>query len=201
MATQDLTPQSDLLNSASAQGQAIRIYHRHLEHRWVWVVLSLLGVTALLFFGAISILDGLPPDLLTVVIVLGLTIPAMYLLLRKVVITIDPPHSRITRDKRLFWYHRKSTWAIDTFSVIKLTTTISDGSTSYDVTLFGPESAAVNLMKQDIFAKDILTVLHTLNEAQATASAIDLSTFLNLPAVRREVMNLRVQSEAPLQTP
>ncbi len=184
MATQDLTPQSDLLNSARSQRQAIRIYHRHLEHRWVWVVLSLLGVTALLFFGAISILDGLPPDLLTVVIVLGLTIPAMYLLLRKVVITIDPPHSRITRDKRLFWYHKKSTWAIDTFSVIKLTTTISDGSTSYDVTLLGPESAAVSLMKQDIFAKDILTVLLTSNEAQATATAIDLSRFLNLPVER-----------------
>lgn len=184
MATQDLTPESDLLKSASAQGQAIRIYHTHVGVRWLALLFSLLGVIVLLFFGAIWILDGLPPDLLTVVIVLGITIPALYALLRKEVITIDPPHSRITSDKRLFWYKRKSTWDIDTFSVIKLTTTISDVSTSYDVTLLGPESAAVSLMKQDIFAKDILIILATSNEAQATGCAIDLSTFLNLPVER-----------------
>ena len=193
MATQDLTPQSDLLNSASAQGQAIRIYHRHVGVRWLALLFSLLGVIALLFFGAIWILDGLPPDLLTVVIVLGITIPALYALLRKEVITIDPPHNCITRHRRLFWYNKKSTWDIDTFSVIKLTRTNIDGDITYYVTLFGPESAAVSLMKQDIFAKDILTVLLTSNEAQATASAIDLSTFLNLPVDRyKKVENLPI---------
>ena len=124
------------------------------------------------------------PGSLSVVIVLGITIPALYALLRKEVITIDPPHSRITRDTRHFWYNRKSTWEIDTFSVIKLTATNIDGDITYYVTLFGPESAAVSLMKQDIFAKDILIILATSNEAQATASAIDLSTFLNLPVER-----------------
>ncbi len=193
MATQDLTPESDLLNSASAQGQAIRIYHKYAGVRLLALLFSLLGVIALLFFGAIWILDGLPPDLLTVVIVLGITIPALYALLRKEVITIDPPHNCITRHRRHFWYNRKSTWDIDTFSVIKLTRTNIDGDITYYVTLFGPESAAVNLMNQDIFAKDILTVLLTSNEAQATASAIDLSTFLNLPVDRyKKVENLPI---------
>ncbi len=52
---------------------------------------------------------------------------------------------------------------------------------------------SVSLMKQDIFAKDILIILITSNEAQATGCAIDLSTFLNLPVERyKEVVNVRL---------
>jgi hypothetical protein len=173
------------------------VYSYDKTLRIVLVVLSVMLSLAVLFlitWGDVNM------PLFGYLILIGLAILLFWIAFYKpVVIEIDRKQGTIKKRYLLSYFRRDKFYSLSSFNTVKIIVTKGHRTpTMYSVQLYGPTSAAVPYLEQNVFADDVLTILHISDEEKAKGYARDLADFLNFPVFMVSPNGFLSTTEAPL---